>query len=404
MKKLLPFIILPFFFVSGSLKAKNLYEVYFEDLSANSTGKKAIDFSAIDAMVNDAINYEYFPGAQLLIANKTDGILYQRSYGYYTYDRDKAVTENSIFDLASLTKVIATTSAIMKLYDEGKIELNDKVTEYVPEFGQNGKEYITIRNLLLHNSGLKAWMPFYKTCISKEDVRDEICRAELSYHTGADFKYSDLNAIMLGIIVEEVTNTTLDQYCHENIFYPLGMTSTYFNPDDEYQARILPTEYDGNWRMRQIAGEVHDEAACVMGGVSGNAGLFSNTGDIYKLVSMLLNGGLYRTPEGKEERFISQTVVDLFLACPKDLGYYNTRALGWDTKPEPTSYRIPCGELISENCFGHTGYTGTSVWCDRDRDLIIIFLTNRVYPSRSHNGIRDFRPELHNAIIELYSN
>lgn len=364
------------------------------------------DFSEVDYIIENGISSRSFPGAQLLIGNK-EGILYQKSYGYYTYDRTTPVTESSIFDLASLTKVIATTSAVMKLYDQGKLSLDDRVAYYLPDFSVNGKEWINIRNLLLHNSGLRAWMPFYTTCSNKDDVIRTICSEELRYDPGTDFIYSDLNAILLGVIVEKVSGMSFDEYCRTEIFEPLGMESTTFNPTGSLKDLALPTEYDNNWRGRQLQGEVHDEAASVMGGVSGNAGLFSNTTDIYKLVSVLMNDGRYYnsyTASAKIEAFVYEASIHKFLEKPSDLYYYNTRLLGWDSKPEPTSVRRPCGELISDNCFGHTGYTGTSVWTDMDRGLVIILLTNRVYPSRSATGIRNVRPELHNKVIEIYDN
>ena len=367
----------------------------------------ADDFSQLDEMIYDAIEKEYFPGAQLLIGTDKK-ILYNKSYGKFTYDDDaKPVANYSMFDLASLTKVIAATSAIMKLYDEGKLDLYDRVAYYIPEFGVNDKETITIQNLLLHNSGLKAWIPFYQTCETKQDVLDMINSIELEYEPETEFVYSDLNAILLGEIVEKVSGKPLDEYCYDNIFKPLKMLSTTFNPDDELKDRILPTEYDGNWRNKLLEGEVHDEAAYLIGGVSGNAGLFSNAEDIYVLMQTLLNNGTYYNPYTRGLRvdtMFKESTVDLFTSRYSYSTYFNTRAMGWDTKPEPTIYRIPCGELMSENCFGHTGYTGTSVWCDKERKLIIVFLTNRVYPSRSHTGIGQLRPELHNKIIELYTN
>ena len=384
---------------------KKIAAILFLTLSIN-TSAYTYDFTEVDNLIQNAISNRYFPGAQILVANENE-ILYSKSFGYYTYDQNKEVTNESIFDLASLTKVIATTAAVMKLYDEGKVGLDHRVAYYVPEFAANGKEWVTVENLLLHNSGLKAWMPFYTTCYSKQDVVNTICNEGLSYQTGTGFKYSDLNAIMLGVLVERITGMDLDVYCEKEIFEPLGMKSTYFNPNEFQKELALPTEYDGNWRGRMLQGEVHDEAASVMGGVSGNAGLFSNAEDIYEMMKMLLNKGAYvnkMTAGLRIDTFVTSETIERFLTKPMDTYYYNTRTLGWDTKPEPTSYRQPCGEMISENCFGHTGYTGTSVWADRDRKIIVVFLTNRVHPSRSANGIREIRPEIHNKIIEIYSN
>lgn len=373
------------------------------EVEKNSADK---DFSEIDEIISGGIMTGSYPGAQVLIGNERD-ILYNRSYGNFTYDENSpVVTDYTMYDLASVTKVLATTSAIMKLYDQRKFNLSDKVSYYIPEFGSNGKEDITILNLLIHNSGLTAFVPFYKYYSNSEEVMDAIYNAELEYPTGSQSVYSDLNAVILGKLVEKISGKDLNQYCIDNIFLPLDMQNTMFVPDDSRKDKIAPTEEDTYWRGRLLQGEVHDETTSMLNGVSGNAGLFSNARDIYKLMSVLLNDGRYYNPYTrslKEERMFDEFTVELFTKKYTDVLYENSRALGWDTKPldSSTKYRIPCGELISENCFGHTGYTGTSVWCDRERKIIVILLTNRVYPSRSNYGIRDIRPEIHNAAIEI---
>jgi CubicO group peptidase (beta-lactamase class C family) len=373
------------------------------EVEKNSADK---DFSEIDEIISGGIMTGSFPGAQVLIGNERD-ILYNKSYGNFTYDENSpVVSDYTMYDLASVTKVLATTSAIMKLYDQRKFNLSDKVSYYIPEFGSNGKEDITILNLLIHNSGLTAFVPFYKYYSNSEEVMDAIYNAELEYPTGSQSVYSDLNAVILGKLVEKISGKDLNQYCIDNIFLPLDMQNTMFVPDDSRKDKIAPTEEDTYWRGRLLQGEVHDETTAMLNGVSGNAGLFSNARDIYKLMSVLLNDGRYYNPYTrslKEERMFDKFTVELFTKKYTDVLYENSRALGWDTKPldSSTKYRIPCGELISENCFGHTGYTGTSVWCDRERKIIVILLTNRVYPSRSNYGIRDIRPEIHNAAIEI---
>jgi CubicO group peptidase (beta-lactamase class C family) len=366
------------------------------------------DFTSADNLINNSISQKYFPGAQLVIGS-SNGIIYEKYFGRYTYESDAdEIKSYSIYDIASVTKVVATTSAIMKLYDDGKIKLEDKVTDYFPDFAQKGKGNITILNLLLHNSGLKAWIPFYKTCANKDDIIKTICDISLEYQTGSKFLYSDLNFIILGVIVEKISGVSLNDYCKENIFKPLGMNGTTFLPSEDLQKFTVPTEYDSNWRKRQIKGEVHDESASLMGGISGNAGIFSNAKDLFILTSMLANYGKYYNPYTrglKEERMFREETVKLFTLKYNAADYDNTRALGWDTKQPPIgNYRSQCGELISSNCFGHTGYTGTSIWCDREKDIIIIFLTNRVYPTRDNNGIKETRPELHNLIIKTLSN
>ncbi|MEO6695825.1 MAG: serine hydrolase domain-containing protein, partial [Ignavibacteria bacterium] len=221
----------------------------------------AFDFSPLDEIISRGIADNSFPGAQLIIGNQYD-ILYERSYGNFTYDESSPVViKSSMFDLASLTKVVATTSAIMKLYEQSKIDLNDRVSKYIPEFSNNGKDDINILNLLLHNSGLKAFIPFYKYYNTKDEVLNAIYNAEFEYQANSKFLYSDLNAILLGVIVERVTGMTLDEYCKKNIFAVLEMNSTTFIPDENIRENILPTEYDNYWRNRLLKGEVHDESA-----------------------------------------------------------------------------------------------------------------------------------------------
>jgi CubicO group peptidase (beta-lactamase class C family) len=363
------------------------------------------DFSKVDSIVNSGISNKFYPCAGLLIGNEY-GVLYENSYGKLTYDENAKTLDNHyLFDLASVTKVIATTSAVMILCERGLVNLDDKVVKYIPEFDNNGKGVISIRNLLLHNSGLKAWIPFYKYYKTKEEVLNAINTITLEYSPETRFIYSDLNAILLGLIVERVSGKNLDDFCKEEIFKKLGMKNTGFLP--EKKEDCVPTENDTYWRKRQLQGEVHDESAAILGGISGNAGLFSNTHDLSIFMEMMLNRGKYFNPYSrglKTEQMFLENTVDLFTQKYDCKSYYNTRALGWDTKPEPTSYRIPCGESMSDNCFGHTGYTGTSVWCDKDRKIYIIFLTNRVYPTRDNNGIKLIRPDLHNEIISLLRN
>lgn len=382
---------------------KKLYIFIFLILFSNLFGATT---SEIENLVNSGIAGKYFPGAQLLIGTK-DKIIFEKNFGRYTYDPDaQEVTNESIFDLASVTKVIATTSAIMQLYDNNRLNINDPVSLYIPEFATQEKGEIRIVNLLLHNSGLKAWIPFYKTCATREQVLNMIYENPLDYKVGTKFVYSDLNAVLLGLIVEKITDMPLDQYCKMNIFEPMGMDNTDFTPDDRMKKMCLPTENDTYWRNRLLQGEVHDETAAMLGGVSGNAGLFSTAEDLYKFTNIMLSRSKYYNAHSrglKEETLATPDVIGLFTKKWETPMYNNLRALGWDTKPEPTSYRAPCGEKFSDNSFGHTGYTGTSVWADADKNLIVIFLTNRVYPSRESNGIREIRPEIHNLAVDLLS-
>ena len=375
-------------------------------LNLTYSQKKKYDFSPVDAIIENAINTHDFPSAVLVVGDSND-VIYQNSYGRLTYEDDaKTTTMSTIYDLASVTKVIAATSAIMRLYDEGKIDLDAPVAKYIPQFAVNDKGDITVRNLLLHNSGLPAWTPFYQLYTTADEVRNAIYSCTKEYPTGTKTVYSDYNAVILGDLVKVISNVPLDLYSKEYIFLPLGMTDTGYLLPTSLDYRIAPTEYDTYWRNQLLIGYVHDETAAILGGVSGNAGLFSTGPDLYKFMKMMLKDGRYiderKMPaQTSESRLFEPQTVELFTTKATGLGYNNTRALGWDTKPEATSYPPQCGNKFSQNCFGHTGYTGTSVWCDRDKDLIIIFLTNRVYPKRGNEAIRNVRPEVYDKVCEI---
>ena len=367
---------------------------------------KNYNFSTVDNTIEAAILAHAFPSA-VLVVGSDKGILYENAYGRLTYDDTaKATTLNTIYDLASVTKVIAATSAIMLLYDQGKVDLNAPVASYIPEFAVNGKGDITVMNLLLHNSGLTAWTPFYQTMTTAAEVRNAVFSASKEYETGTQTIYSDYNGFLLGEIVQRISGLRLDKFCKENIFNILGMNDTdYLIPTSE-DYRIAPTEYDTYWRNQLLIGYVHDEMAAMLEGVSGNAGLFSTGPDLFKLMQMMLNKGKY-IDERKMNKGTSYDVlfkeetVDLFTTKVTGLGYSNSRALGWDTKPEATKYPPPCGINFSNNSFGHTGYTGTSVWCDKDKKIIVILLTNRVYPKRGNEEIRNVRPKVHDEVCRI---
>jgi CubicO group peptidase (beta-lactamase class C family) len=368
--------------------------------------KKKFDFSPVDAIIENAIRAHDFPSAVLVVGDSND-VIYQNSYGRLTYEDDaKPTTMSTIYDLASVTKVIATTSAIMRLYDEGKIDLDAPVAKYIPQFAVNDKGDITVRNLLLHNSGLPAWTPFYQLYTTADEVRNAIYSCEKEYPTGTKTVYSDYNAVILGDLVKVISNVRLDLYSKEFVFLPLGMMDTGYLLPTSLDYRIAPTEYDTYWRNELLKGYVHDETAAMLEGVSGNAGLFSTGPDLYKFMKMMLKDGRYideRKMPAKtiESQLFSPQTVVLFTTKATGLGYDNTRALGWDTKPEAAKYPPQCGNKFSQNCFGHTGYTGTSVWCDRDKNLIIIFLTNRIYPKRGNEEIKNIRPEVYDKVCEI---
>ncbi len=354
-----------------------------------SAQSNAYQFNDVDRLINKAIEDEAFPGAIVLIW-KDDKTIYEKAFGNYTYDKSSPkVKTNTLYDLASLTKVVATTTAAMICYDRNLFLLDDKVTKYISEFGVNGKENITIKNLLLHNSGLPAWKKFYGRNFKYDDVINEIYSSELEYKTGEKTVYSDLGIITLGKIIEKVSGKTLDVFCKDEIFIPLKMESTLYNPDDSLKKVCAPTEVDNYWRMKTLQGEVHDETSAMLNGVAGHAGLFSTADDIAKLMAVLIN-------EGKidQKAFIKQSTIELFT---KRASKESTRAIGWDTKSDS---RSSAGKYFSKNSYGHTGYTGTSIWADPERNLFVVFLTNRVYPTRENTKIQKVRPQLHNAVIK----
>lgn len=350
-------------------------------------------FNDVDMVINKAIEDKSFPGAVVLVW-KEGQTIFEKAYGNFTYDlTSPKVKTNTIYDLASLTKVVATTTAAMICYDRNLISLDDRVTKFIPEFGENGKENITIKNLMIHNSGLPAWKKFYGRDLKYDDVINEIYSSQLEYKPGEKTVYSDLGIITLGKIIEKVTGMTLDIFCRDEIFFPLKMNSTFFNPNDSLKIFCAPTETDNYWRMKTLQGEVHDETSAMLNGVAGHAGLFSTADDLAKLMSVLINKGKF-----EQKQFIKQSTIELFT---KRYSAESTRAIGWDTKSDSGS---SAGKYFSKNSFGHTGYTGTSIWADPERNLFVVFLTNRVYPTRENTKIQKIRPQLHNAVIKCIEN
>jgi len=373
-------------FTIGSGINKNAFNLF------NDIKDSLYDFASVDSLMEAAINDSIFPGAVLLVG-KGSRIIHHKAYGNYTYNKNsQQVTTTSLFDLASVSKVVGTTSAAMLLYDRGLLNLDKKVIEYLPEFNNKGKDKITVRNLLLHNSGLPPFVPFYKYFSTREEVIDSIMNIPLSYETGTKYVYSDLGMITLQQIIERITGLTQDQFLKSNLFEPLEMNNTMYNPPKEFISRCVPTEVDNYWRMDTLQGRVHDETAFLLGGVAGHAGLFSTAEDISHLIFTLLNNGEY-----KGKKIFNPKTIDEWTSKQTP---QSTRGLGWDTK-SPT--KSSAGHYFSMNSFGHTGFTGTSVWADKDNDLFVVLLTNRVHPSRKNRKIIKFRPVLHDAVFKVIS-
>lgn len=360
----------------------------------------------IDRLVEFAILNGATPGAAVAIG-RHGKLVKLRGYGRLDWrDGFRNVTDGTIYDLASLTKVVATTTAVMMLVDEGRIDLDAPISRYLPEWSNRPeRRSVTVRNLLLHDSGLPAWAPLHNEGRGRADYRENIAGLRLNSTPGERTVYSDLGFILLAMIVEEVAGVPLDEFVDERLFKPLGMIDTGFNPlgwdirsgaaDDATTmlGRIAPTERTGNTPDGFIHGIVHDENARGLGGVAGHAGLFSTARDLAIFAQMLLNGGWY---DGR--RYIDPATVERFT---RRFGPQSTRALGWETPGETLS----AGEYFSWSSFGHTGFTGTSMWIDRERDVFVILLTNRVNPSRHnqrHNALRrQLADAVQRAIVDM---
>jgi CubicO group peptidase (beta-lactamase class C family) len=292
-----------------------------------------------------------------------------------------------MFDLASLSKVIGTTSAVMKLFDSGKIGLDDPVSKYLPAFAGGEKAAITIRHLLTHRAGFPPFRQFWKFCETPAAMVDSAFATPLVARPGDTTIYSDIGFITLGKVVESASGSTLDAFLQKEYFGPLGLRSTMYAPPAARADQIAPTEIDTSWRHRLVRGEVHDENAAFLGGVSGHAGLFSTSTDLAVLMTMLLQRGTYGG-----RKFLEPSTVDLFTRNPSP----GSRLLGWDVKSPSGS---SAGRLFGPSSFGHTGFTGTSIWVDPDRDLCVVFLTNRVHPTRANTRVSGVRPALHDAVV-----
>jgi len=324
--------------------------------------------AAIDDVVAEGLRYERMPGCVVLVGYR-GRIAWLKSYGSRQVKPDVVpMTTDTVFDLASLTKPIATATSIMLLIEDGLVELDAPAAKYIPEFAVNGKEVITIRQLLTHQSGLLPDNSIKDYENGRADAFRRIHELDLRAEPGTRFMYSDVGFIVLGEIVERVSGKPLNEFSQERIFTPLGMSETGFNPDSALKKRAAPTqERNGEW----MRGEVHDPRACKLGGVAGHAGLFSTAEDLARYAQMLVNdGSLGETrilkPESCQLMQTSQEVSS------------GVRTLGWDRR---TGYSSNRGDLFSEQAFGHGGFTGTALWIDPEQEMFVIFLSNRVHPN-----------------------
>ena len=332
-----------------------------------------------------------FPGAVLAVGRHGRLALLEPVGSYGVRDH-RPVEAGTIYDLASLTKVVALTTACMQLVDEGKLAIDAPVQRYVPEFIGPMKDRVTIRHLLTHSAGLAADLPLYDSTATRAAALHAVDTTTLLAPPGATYRYSDLSAIVLMQAVEGIAGEPLDRFLARRVFGPLGMPATRFLPPAAWRQRIAPTEYDTVFRHRLLVGEVHDESAARLGGVSGNAGLFSNALDLSRFAAMLLNGGAWDTLQ----LIRAETLAEF--TSRQNLPPGSTRALGWDT-PSDSGYSS-AGSKLSRRAFGHTGFTGTSLWVEPERDLFIILLTNRVNPTRANNAIIRARSQVADLVVD----
>ncbi|MBI1996910.1 MAG: serine hydrolase [Deltaproteobacteria bacterium] len=372
-----------------------------------------MDFHPVESAFAEAVAQGVFPGAVVLVSKDGD-IVFEQAFGSRSLVPEKTpLKPNTIFDLASLTKPLATTVAIMILVREKKIRLDDQITRFIPMFGVFGKSSATFRQMLNHSSGLPAWKPFHEEIVKMEKagrinfvasraaksfVYEQIHREKPLSAPGAQGLYSDLGFMILGESVEVLSNAMLERFCQDRIFKPLGLRSTAFVDLTQLRTRrlqpveemIAPTE-NCPWRKKILCGEVHDDNAYAMGGVAGHAGLFSSARDIHALLACL-----NRCLHGKDN-FLPKALLEEFLA--KDEKVPNsTCALGWDT---PSPDKSASGTHFSPRSVGHLGFTGTSIWWDIEKNCHIILLSNRVHPTRKNEKIKDFRPHVHDLIMNV---
>jgi CubicO group peptidase (beta-lactamase class C family) len=328
----------------------------------------------IDRAVAAGIELKMAPGA-VVVAGTSRGVLFEKAYGHFTYDDDSpAVTLDTIFDLASLSKSLGCATAVMALVDDGKLDVHDKASKYLAGMRVADKEDITIEQLLLHRAGFIPDNPMKDFEDGKDAALTKIFNTKLKYAPGKDFDYSDNSFITLGVLVEQVSGEGLDAFAHEKIFAPLKMTSTSYNPPAAERSRCAPTEKrDGKW----IQGEVHDPRAHAMNGVAGHAGVFSTGGDVARYCRMLLSGGELDGARVLKKETVKEMIEPRWLTTPK--GDKVGRTYGFDVETGLSSG--PRGRRFEKGkSFGHTGYTGTSYWLDPHNDAFVILLTNRVHP------------------------
>ncbi|HEV3112996.1 MAG TPA: serine hydrolase domain-containing protein [Candidatus Binataceae bacterium] len=372
-----------------------------------------MNWTRVEQAFNDAIERGVMPGATVVVRKGPD-VVFEGGFGWRQNVPERHPMQlETVFDLSSLTKALATSVAIMMLIREGKVRLDDRVTRYFHNFGVHGKTYITFRHLLGHYSGLAGWRPYYEQIVqierngrvnfmasrgAKEYVYEQIHREKLEAPAATRAIYSDLNFMLLGEVVEQITGLGLHRFCRDRIFRPLGLRATDFVDISLVRSRRLEpvpemfaaTEVCPS-RKRLLVGEVHDENAYAMGGVAGHAGLFGPAKEVDRIAAELI--ACYH---GRSDLVPRPIIAEFW----KRNGVVNgsTWALGWDT---PTAGQSSAGSHFSPAAVGHLGFTGTSIWIEPEREIAVTILTNRVHPRRDNEAIRDFRPLIHDRIMEV---
>lgn len=351
-------------------------------------------YPAVDAAIRAGIKRGLYPGAVVIIG-RHDRILYQRGYGHFTWSRRSAVPSptTTLWDLASLSKVVGTTAVALRLVDQGTLDLDAPVAQYLPAFSGGDKDLVTVRMLLDHTSGLRPFIPFYRLAASREEAITELLADSLRRVPGATPEYSDLNAILLGLVLERVGGLPLDSLVAREVAVPLGLASTRYRPPPSLLSRIAPSSSSHG---QPVAGVPNDQNAVVFGGVAGHAGLFSTGRDLSRYAQVWLRMGALR-----KGTWVRRETMHSFLTAGERSG---TRLLGWDSPDAAADGPTAFGARLSTAAYGHTGWTGTQIWIDPRRDMFMIFLTNRSFDprrARSLAGIRDVRSRLSNAVARL---
>jgi beta-glucosidase-like glycosyl hydrolase/CubicO group peptidase (beta-lactamase class C family) len=358
-------------------------------------GRLIDSFADLDRYLAAEVAAGAFPGGVLWVGHRGRPA-HVAAFGTLGVDDPRPVTPETVYDLASLTKVVGLTTAVMMLVAEGVMDLDGRVADYLPEFAAGDKGRVTLRHLLTHTSGLAPWRPLYRETATPDGALAIVMAERLGAPPGTRYAYSDLGAIALGKAVERVTGESLDEWLATRLFDPLDMRRTRFRPPQDWLSDIAPTELDP-WRGRMLLGEVHDENAARLGGVAGHAGLFSNAPDLARFLTWLLDAYHDRLDAQASPALPAAIVRGFTRRQPGPDG--STRALGWDTPS--LSGAGSSGSLISPAGFGHTGFTGTSIWVDPERDLFVVLLTNRVHPTRANGAIAAVRRNVADAVIRV---